>query len=96
MHLVYGILEQPLRSLEAINASSLRTGLQRVQLLKPELPQPALPPDTHTMEVRAPHVLIPDQETTYWCYMAELPRGFARHHIVMVWGPGGRRGVGSS
>ncbi|XP_004593508.2 dopamine beta-hydroxylase [Ochotona princeps] len=83
VHLVYGILEQPLRSLEAINASSLRTGLQRVQLLKPELPEPALPPDTRTMEVRAPHVLIPDQETTYWCHMAELPRGFARHHIVM-------------
>ncbi|XP_015427857.1 PREDICTED: dopamine beta-hydroxylase [Myotis davidii] len=31
VHLVYGILEQPFSSLEAINTSGLRTGLQRVQ-----------------------------------------------------------------
>ncbi|XP_070286090.1 dopamine beta-hydroxylase isoform X2 [Myotis yumanensis] len=83
VHLVYGILEQPFSSLEAINTSGLRTGLQRVQLLKPDISLPALPADVRTMEVRAPDVLIPGQETTYWCYMTELPAGFPRHHIVM-------------
>ena len=86
VHLVYGFLEEPLRSLEAINTSGLRTGLQRVQLLKPSIPQPALPADTRTMEIRAPDVLIPGQQTTYWCYVTELPDGFPRHHIVMVRG----------
>ncbi|KAI4547597.1 hypothetical protein MG293_004152 [Ovis ammon polii] len=84
VHLVYGLLEEPLQSLEAINTSGLRTGLQRVQLLKPSIPQPALPADTRTMEIRAPDVLIPGQQTTYWCYIAELPDGFPRHHIVMI------------
>ncbi|XP_024418171.2 dopamine beta-hydroxylase [Desmodus rotundus] len=83
VHLVYGLLERPFLSLEAINASGLRTGLQRVQLLKPDVPVPALPADTRTMEIHAPDVLVPGQETTYWCYMTELPEGFSRHHIVM-------------
>ena len=89
VHLVYGLLERPFLSLEAINASGLRTGLQRVQLLKPDVPVPALPADTQTMEIHAPDVLVPGQETTYWCYMTELPEGFSRHHIVMVHGGGG-------
>lgn len=87
VHLVYGILEEPFQSLEAINVSSLQTGLQRVQLLKPNISIPALPSDVRTMEVRAPDVLVPGQETTYWCHITELPDGFPRHHIVMVRGP---------
>ncbi|XP_045326225.1 dopamine beta-hydroxylase [Leopardus geoffroyi] len=83
VHLVYGVLEEPFRTLEAINTSGLQTGLQRVQLLKPSIPIPALPVDTQTMEVRIPDILIPDQLTTYWCHITELPDGFARHHIVM-------------
>ncbi|XP_032489906.1 dopamine beta-hydroxylase [Phocoena sinus] len=83
VHLVYGILEEPFQSLEAINVSSLQTGLQRVQLLKPNISIPALPSDMRTMEIRAPDVLVPGQETTYWCYITELPDGFPRHHIVM-------------
>lgn len=91
VHLVYGILEQPFPSLEAINISILQTGLQRVQLLKPNISTPTLPSDMLTMEIRAPDVLVPGQETTYWCYISELPDGFARHHIVMVCrGPGPR------
>ncbi|CAH6788778.1 Dbh [Phodopus roborovskii] len=83
VHLVYGILEEPFQSLEAINTSGLHTGLQRVQLLKSEVPTPAMPADVQTMEIRAPDVLIPDNETTYWCYVTELPPGFSRHHIIM-------------
>lgn len=92
VHLVYGVLEEPFRTLEAINTSGLQTGLQRVQLLKPSIPIPALPVDTHTMEIRTPDVLIPDQPTTYWCHITELPDGFSRHHIVMVPGGGGGGG----
>ncbi|XP_055988646.1 dopamine beta-hydroxylase [Sorex fumeus] len=83
VHLVFATLEQPVHSLEAINTSGLHAGLQRVQLLKPDLPVPTLPPDTHSLDVRAPNVLIPAQETTYWCYITELPAAFPRHHIVM-------------
>ncbi|EPY84719.1 dopamine beta-hydroxylase [Camelus ferus] len=83
VHLVYGILEEPLRALETINTSGLQTGLQRVQLLKPNISIPALPADVRTMEIRAPDVLIPGQVTTYWCHITELPEGFSRHHIVM-------------
>ncbi|XP_040488103.1 dopamine beta-hydroxylase [Ursus maritimus] len=83
VHLVYGFLEEPFRSLEAINTSGLQTGLQRVQLLKPDISVPALPLDVRTMEIRAQDALIPDKETTYWCHVTELPAGFSRHHIVM-------------
>lgn len=91
VHLVYGLLEPPPQSLEAAHTSGLRTGLQRVQLLKPQAPRPALPPDTNAREIRMPDVVVPP-ETTYWCHMTELPEGFSRHHIVMVRGgpaPGG-------
>ncbi|XP_044120145.1 dopamine beta-hydroxylase [Neovison vison] len=83
VHLVYGVLEEPFGSLEAINTSGLQIGLQRVQLLKPNISVPALPSDLHTMEIRAPDVLIPGRKTTYWCHITELPDGFSRHHIVM-------------
>ncbi|KAF0876080.1 dopamine beta-hydroxylase [Crocuta crocuta] len=83
VHLVYGILEEPFRALEAINISGLQTGLQRVQLLKPNISVPALPADKRTMEIRVPDILIPNQETTYWCHVVELPDGFTKHHIVM-------------
>ncbi|KAJ7308171.1 hypothetical protein JRQ81_008688 [Phrynocephalus forsythii] len=83
VHLVYGVLEKPVPSLEAVNFSALPyKGLQRVQLLKPEIRPPALPSDLKTLEVRAPDVDIPSRETTYWCYIQELPDGFAKHHIV--------------
>ncbi|XP_045702029.1 dopamine beta-hydroxylase [Phyllostomus hastatus] len=83
VHLVYGFLEQPLPSLEALNTSGLRTGLQRVQLLKPDIPTPALPADTRAREIRVPNVTVPPETTTYWCHMALLPEGFSQHHIVM-------------
>ncbi|NXF96867.1 DOPO hydroxylase, partial [Eubucco bourcierii] len=82
VHLIYGILEKPIHSLQAINISAIHRGLQRVQLLKPNISIPELPSDVETMEITAPDVVIPSQETTYWCYMAELPDGFPKHHIV--------------
>uniref|UniRef100_A0A8C6ZVD6 Dopamine beta-hydroxylase n=1 Tax=Nothoprocta perdicaria TaxID=30464 RepID=A0A8C6ZVD6_NOTPE len=83
VHLIYGILEQPVHSLQAINTSAIPTGLQRVQLLKPNISVPELPSDMQSMAITAPDVVIPSQETTYWCYMVELPEKFPKHHIVM-------------
>ncbi|XP_029468388.1 dopamine beta-hydroxylase [Rhinatrema bivittatum] len=83
IHLIYGFLEKPTRSLEAIDVSTIRKGLQRVQLLKPDITPPHLPADVRTMAITAPHVVIPSQETTYWCYVVELPNDFQKHHIVM-------------
>ncbi|XP_040298748.1 dopamine beta-hydroxylase isoform X2 [Bufo bufo] len=83
VHLIYALLEKPFQSLSAINISSLHRGLQRVQLLKPDIPTPHLPKDMITMDVLSPDVIIPDKETTYWCYITELPEDFPKHHIVM-------------
>uniref|UniRef100_A0A8C4UEV0 Dopamine beta-hydroxylase n=1 Tax=Falco tinnunculus TaxID=100819 RepID=A0A8C4UEV0_FALTI len=83
VHLIYGILAKPVHSLQAINISAIHRGLQRVQLLKPNITIPELPSDMKTMEITAPDIVIPSQETTYWCYMTELPDSFPKHHIVM-------------
>ncbi|XP_068104131.1 dopamine beta-hydroxylase [Hyperolius riggenbachi] len=83
VHLIYALLEKPFQSLSAINISTLHRGLQRVQLLKPEVRNPQLPRDVISMDVLAPDVIIPDRETTYWCYVIELPPHFPKHHIVM-------------
>ncbi|CAH2316800.1 dopamine beta-hydroxylase [Pelobates cultripes] len=85
VHLIYAVLEKPLHSITAINVSAIQNrGLQRVQLLKPERQRlPPLPADVRNLQVLAPNVLIPDQETTYWCYITELPQNFPKHHILM-------------
>ncbi|OCT65271.1 dopamine beta-hydroxylase [Xenopus laevis] len=84
VHLLYALLERPFSTLSAIDVFAIKKrGLQRVQLLKPDLPIPRLPSDVLSMEVRAPEVLIPGKETTYWCHITELPKDLAKHHIVM-------------
>ncbi|OXB69054.1 hypothetical protein ASZ78_009530 [Callipepla squamata] len=83
VHLIYGILESPVHSLHTINISTMDRGLQRVQLLKPSITIPDLPSDVKTMEITNPSIVIPSQETTYWCYITELPDSFTKHHIIM-------------
>ncbi|XP_078407409.1 dopamine beta-hydroxylase [Cetorhinus maximus] len=83
VHLLYRFLERPTASVESIDLKSLTGGTQRVQLLKPTISTPTLPSDIKVLEVLAPNVTIPDQETTYWCYISRLPRDFPAHHIVM-------------
>ena len=46
----------PFASLDGINVTALLPGLQRVQLLKPDLKVPKLPSDIWTFEVTAPNV----------------------------------------
>ncbi|KAL4617381.1 dopamine beta-hydroxylase [Arapaima gigas] len=83
VHFIYAMLEEPLRSVQQLNLSLLHPGVQRVLLLRPESPTPPLPHDVRTLEVLAPGITIPDQETTYWCYMYQLPPDIPKNHIVM-------------
>lgn len=84
MHIIYGFLDKPLASLDKLNLSEIRTGVQRVLMLRPDTPPPTLPPDVQMLDVVAPNVIIPNQETTYWCYIHNLPENLAKNHIVMV------------
>lgn len=83
VHFIYGFLDKPLVSLEQLNLSRIETGVQRVVVLRPDTPPPTLPPDTSTLDVRSPNVMIPSQETTYWCFMQRLPENMPKNHIVM-------------
>lgn len=84
MHIIYGFLDKPLASLEQLNLSQIHTGVQRVLMLRPDTPSPTLPPDVQTLDVVAPNVIIPNQETTYWCFIQKLPDNMPKNHIVMV------------
>ncbi|XP_061555239.1 dopamine beta-hydroxylase [Phycodurus eques] len=83
VHIIYGLLDQPLASPEQLNMSRISTGLQRILMLRPDTPAPALPPDVQTLDVVSPGVVIPTQETTYWCSIHKLPENMPENHIVM-------------
>uniref|UniRef100_A0A665WV40 Dopamine beta-hydroxylase n=1 Tax=Echeneis naucrates TaxID=173247 RepID=A0A665WV40_ECHNA len=83
VHIIYGFLDQPLASLEQLNLSRIHTGIQRVLMLRPDTPSPTLPPDVQMLDVVAPNVIIPNQETTYWCFIQKLPENMPKNHIVM-------------
>ncbi|XP_016144316.1 dopamine beta-hydroxylase-like [Sinocyclocheilus grahami] len=83
VHIIYAMLERPILSLHELNISRLQPGIQRVLLLRPDAPSPALPRDVRTLEVLAPDVIIPTQETTYWCHIYQLPPNMPKNHIVM-------------
>ncbi|KAM3874355.1 dopamine beta-hydroxylase [Diretmus argenteus] len=83
VHIIYGLLDRPIVSLEQLNLSRIETGVQRVLMLRPDTPSPSLPPDVQILEVRSPDVTIPSQETTYWCFIQELPENMPKNHIVM-------------
>lgn len=87
VHVIYGFLEEPLASLEQLNLSRIHTGMQTVLMLRPDTLPPILPPDVRTLDVLSPNVIIPHQETTYWCYIQKLPENMPKNHIVMVWMP---------
>lgn len=84
VHIIYGFLDKPLASLEKLNLSQIHTGVQRVLMLRPDMPPPTLPPDVQTLDIVAPNVIIPNQETTYWCFIHSLPENMPKNHIVMV------------
>lgn len=84
MHVIFGLLDQPFASLDQLNLSRIHMGVQRVLMLRPDTPAPTLPPDVYTLDVRAPNVIIPNQETTYWCFIQTLPENMPKNHIVKV------------
>ncbi|XP_056011248.1 dopamine beta-hydroxylase-like [Ostrea edulis] len=65
---------------------SVKFGLQRVQLLKPDLPEPDIPSDTWYFDIVNPNITIPAKETTYWWCVTKLPRLPEKHHIIMYEG----------
>uniref|UniRef100_A0A8B9GQH1 Dopamine beta-hydroxylase n=1 Tax=Astyanax mexicanus TaxID=7994 RepID=A0A8B9GQH1_ASTMX len=83
VHVIYALLDQPIRSLQQLNVSRLHTGVQRILLLRPDTPAPSLPADVQSIEVLAPGITIPSQETTYWCHIYQLPPNMPKNHIVM-------------
>uniref|UniRef100_A0A8C6VZS4 Dopamine beta-hydroxylase n=1 Tax=Nothobranchius furzeri TaxID=105023 RepID=A0A8C6VZS4_NOTFU len=83
VHVIYGLLDRPLSSLEELDLSKIQTGVQRVLMLRPDTPSPTLPPDVQTLDVLAPNVIIPTQETTYWCFIHQLPENIPKNHIIM-------------
>uniref|UniRef100_A0A1A8L0X8 Dopamine beta-hydroxylase n=1 Tax=Nothobranchius pienaari TaxID=704102 RepID=A0A1A8L0X8_9TELE len=66
-----------------LDLSKIQTGVQRVLMLRPDTPSPTLPPDVQTLDVLAPNVIIPTQETTYWCFIHQLPENIPKNHIIM-------------
>lgn len=55
-HVVYFIANKPFSYNEDFNVSAQSSGLQRVQLLKPDIRSPHFPSDTWTFDVTAPSV----------------------------------------
>ncbi|KAM9323410.1 dopamine beta-hydroxylase-like [Pholidichthys leucotaenia] len=83
VHIIYGFLEQPITSPKHLNLTQVIAGVQRILMLRPDTLPPMLPPDVQTLEVVAPNVVIPTQETTYWCFIHRLPENLPKNHIVM-------------
>ncbi|XP_062869784.1 dopamine beta-hydroxylase [Trichomycterus rosablanca] len=83
VHVIYAVFNGTIHSLRELNVSRLQPGVQRILLLRPDTPSPSLPTDVRTLEVLAPDIIIPNQETTYWCYMYQLPPNMPKNHIVM-------------
>ena len=62
----------------------LHIGLQRVQLIKSQLPDPELPEDAWKFTMHVDNVKVPAVETTYWCKVKKLPAMKNKHHIIRV------------
>ncbi|XP_052788523.1 dopamine beta-hydroxylase-like [Mya arenaria] len=80
-HLLYIIGAAPFKISNA-NLNQSKHGLQRVQLLKPDIPPNRLPGDMWTFEVTAPNIVVPAQDTTYWWYTVKIPPMRRKHHII--------------
>ena len=55
-HIVYFESQMPVVTLDGLNMTGLSPGLQRVQLLKPDIQEPEMPGDVWTFEVTTPSV----------------------------------------
>ncbi|XP_070582215.1 dopamine beta-hydroxylase-like [Ptychodera flava] len=80
--LIYVTADDRFSSLNGLNVSEYKNGLQRVQLLKSQMPVPSFPDDVMILDVLAPSVEIPNSTTTYWCSTHRLPELTNKHHII--------------
>ena len=55
-HVMFFVANGHPRTVSGVNLHRLHTGLQRVQLLKPDIPEPEAPDDMWTFEITAPKV----------------------------------------
>ncbi|XP_041369835.1 dopamine beta-hydroxylase-like [Gigantopelta aegis] len=85
-HIVYFVSEGNPRSITGHNVTAAYHGLQRVQLLKPDINLARFPPDVWTFEILAPKVHVPPVETTYWWYTTTLPPLPNKQHIIQYEG----------
>jgi len=60
-HLLYFRVAGRLSTIDGLDVSRLRPRLQRVQLIKSQLPDPAFPPDTKTIVVHVDNVSAADR-----------------------------------
>ncbi|CAF3781384.1 unnamed protein product [Rotaria sp. Silwood1] len=67
-----------------VDVKRMSLTLQRAQLLKSQVVYPPIPDDAPHLDYLNQDVLIPDDETTYWCTRFELPSFIMEqpHHII--------------
>lgn len=81
-HIVYFLSPGRPGGVIGTRLSREHNGLQRVQLLKPQLPEVTPPGDVWTFDVTAPAVRVPSSDTTYWMYVTRLPHLTSKHHVI--------------
>ncbi|ESO05950.1 hypothetical protein HELRODRAFT_64253, partial [Helobdella robusta] len=81
-HLVYFNHKGPISSLDRINLMEEKVIVQRVQLLKSQIPDAPKPTDVRELVVHVDQVPVPLDETTYWCTVKKLPNFVDKHHII--------------
>ncbi|XP_076089940.1 dopamine beta-hydroxylase-like [Mytilus galloprovincialis] len=65
-----------------INTLQYKKGLQRVQILKPDIPDVKIPKDTTFIDVTNQEITVPSTDTTYWWYLTKLPDFKRKYHII--------------
>lgn len=94
-HLIFFVAPGPQPEIRNWNVTRESPPLQRVQLLKSQLPDPAFPPDTNSFVMHVDDVPVPAGETTYWCAVRKLPSYFReKHHIIQFEGAISKAGMG--
>ncbi|XP_015783011.1 dopamine beta-hydroxylase-like [Tetranychus urticae] len=82
-HIIYAEGPGPIKHAYGLNLYKVKHGFQRLQLLKSTEKVPDLPADVRIIDVTNDNVVIPDDETTYWCKLVKFPEDIKRkHHIV--------------
>ncbi|KAK2157257.1 hypothetical protein LSH36_194g01003 [Paralvinella palmiformis] len=68
--------------IENLDLSNVKVGVQRVQIIKSQLPDSEIPDDTQEFVMHVDKVQIPEDETTYWMAVRKLPDLKEKHHII--------------